>query len=102
MAVGGWIGRAAGAAGAGDGVRIVSCFIVDSVALSAVGGEGGPEHPDSGFKACCFSNAAGGEVDPAAEEDVLPRIPRQQPVDDPPARREDLGGNLHHRVAERA
>jgi hypothetical protein len=41
---------AADSAEVGESLRVVSCFMSDSVALGAVEGEHGPEHPDSGFK----------------------------------------------------
>jgi hypothetical protein len=42
--------RAADAAEVGGWLQVVLFLMGDSVARSAVGGEHGPEHPDSGFK----------------------------------------------------
>ena len=93
--------RAADATRAGERFRIVSCFMSGSVALSAVQGENGPEHPDSGFKAVPSATQRLAELIQQAEEDVLPRIPRQQPINDPPSRRENLRRNSHHRLPKR-
>ena len=82
--------------------RVVSCFMSDSVALSAVQGENGPEHPDSGFKALPSATQRLAKLIEQAEEHMLPGIPRQQPIDDPPSRREDLRRNPHHRLPKRA
>ena len=43
-------------------------------------GCGGPEHPDSGFSAVRSTTQGLGELVQEAEEDVLPRIPPQQPI----------------------
>jgi hypothetical protein len=71
------------------------------VALSAVQGENGPEHPDSGFEAVTSATQRLAQVIEQTEEDLLPRIPCQEPADDPPPRREDLRRNFHHRASKR-
>ena len=74
----------------------------NSAALSAVQGEDGPERPDSGFKAVPSATQRLAKLIQQTEEDVLPRAPRQKPIDDPPARREDLRRDFYHRVPKRA
>jgi hypothetical protein len=84
------------AAEPGERFRMVSCFMSDSAALGAVQGESGPEHPDSGFKAPSSTTQRLAKLIQQTEEDVLPSIPRQQPIDDPPPRRGDLRRDFHH------
>lgn len=86
----------------------MSCFIANSVARSAVRGGGGPERPDSGFKAAASATRRPrqpiqrfAQLIEQSEEHRLPRIPRQQAADYPPARRKNLRGNRHHRVTKR-
>ena len=86
----------------GGKCRFVSCFIADSVALSAVRGENGPEHPDSGFRIIRSTTQRLAKLIQQTEEHMLPRIPRQQPIDYPPPRRKNLHRNPHHRNAKRA
>ena len=93
---------AASANNVGGRCRFVSCFISDSVALSAVQGSCGPEHPDSGFKLPLSATQRPGKLIQKTEENMLPRIPRQQPIHDLSSRRENLRRNIHHRRPKRA
>ena len=81
--------------------RFVSCFISDSAALSAVQGSCGPEHPDSGVDGKTLTSQRPAKLVQQSEENVLPRIPRQQPTNHPSARRDDLRRHLNHRAPER-
>jgi hypothetical protein len=49
---------------------------VVSVALSAVGGECGPDHPDSGFKGVASTTQWAAKLIDETEEDVLPATTR--------------------------
>ena len=77
----------------------LSCFISDSVATRAVRGGGGPEHPDSGFKDVLSATQRPAKLVQQTEEDVLPGIPRQQPIDDLPPR---ARGSAPERSSSRA
>jgi len=76
-------------------------FHVGLGCTQAVEGENGPEHPDSGFTDAASATQRLTKLVEQAEEDMLPRIPRQQPIDDSPPCREDLHRNVHHRVPKR-
>ena len=70
--------------------------------LGAVRGEIGPEHPDSGFMEPRSTTQRCAKLVQQAEKHMPPRIPRQQPIHDPPIGRENLSRNPHHRGEERA
>jgi len=66
----------------GERLRVVSCFVADSVALGVVGGAEGLEHPDFGFEAIASATQRLAELIEQSEEEESPAIPRQQPTDD--------------------
>ena len=66
--------------------RFVSCFMSNSVARCAVGGENGPEHPDSGFRTPRSTTQRPVKLVQQTEEHMLPRIPCQQPINNPSPR----------------
>jgi hypothetical protein len=68
---------AADAVEAGEALRVVLFLMSNSVALDAVKGEDGPEHPDSGFKKPLSATQRPAELIQQTEQHMLPRIPRQ-------------------------
>ena len=69
-------------------------------AFGVAEGGGGPTRPYVGFRGLQSTTKRQSKLIEKAKEHVLPRIPRQQPIDDPPPATNNLCGHLDHGSAE--